>query len=126
MDYDPQAKAWSLMTKSHKGVVSVIRDLTLADARQLYERLDPWYGHHSTQHSIHRDYLKPGVFGAVSGGAGRSVSDGDIEVREVFGPPGWDRTEVDAWGGEWPKITTIWCDDKWEPIDPQPELREAS
>lgn len=119
---DPNQRAWSLMTRSHGGMVSVLRDLTLAECRQTYERLDPWYGHHSVS------YESEGG-GSYSSG-GRSVNDGDIEVREVFGPSDWDSSEMSSWSS-WPTHELIKLDDprhhrnqpKVEPIRQQKSSR---
>lgn len=108
-DYDPNGPHWFIMTKARNGTVSVIRGLTLEEARRTYERLDPFYGMHSEQFSVHRDFLPEGTLMMLSGGAARWSQDSDIEIREVFGPPGWEGfDELD----HWPKITTIYTDDK--------------
>lgn len=112
MQYDPEKPSWSIMTKSRGGTVSVIKDLTLEQARRTYERLDEWYGMADTCMSVHPDFLQDGCSGMVSGGACRTCQDSDIEVREVFGPPGWDGFgpgEIERW----PKITTVYTDDKF-------------
>lgn len=101
-------RSWSIMTKSRGGAVSVIRDLTLDEARQTYERLDPWYGY--------RSFYKLWPDGICRGGASRTAEDGDIEIREVFGPPGWDRSEVSSWPS-WPKSTTVRVDEKGDVIE---------
>ncbi len=77
--FDPTLPHWWIMTKSEGGVVSVIRDLTLRQAQQIYNRFDPFYG------------LPP-----LSAGSGimMRVNDGDIVLREIFGPPGWPAKPV--------------------------------
>lgn len=111
MDYDPEKPLWSIMTKSRGGTVSVIRDLTLDQARRTYERLDPFYGQTEETLTVHKDFLEEGCIGMSSGGgACRTVSDGDIEVREVFGPPGWMWFDALNY---WPKFYPIYTDDKW-------------
>lgn len=84
---DEARRAWSILTKSRGGTVSVIRDLTLAECRQMYERLDPWYG-----------YSVAGDGEVVM----RHCQESDIEIREVFGPEDWDRSEMSTWQS-WPK-----------------------
>jgi hypothetical protein len=106
-EYDPTKPLWSIMTKSRGGTVSVIRDLTLDQVRRTYERLDPWYGMRSRQFSVHKDFLRDGVLAWSSGSAGRMAQDGDIEIREIFGPPGWQSLEDVE---QWPKVTTIYTD----------------
>jgi hypothetical protein len=109
--YDPEQPLWSIVTKSRDGTVSVVRDLTLEQVRRTYERLDPWYGMHSTQFTVHKDFQQEGRFAFSSGGCGRTSQSGDIEVREVFGPPGWGgftQGDIDSW----PKITHVFTDDK--------------
>jgi hypothetical protein len=88
-DWNPDEKHWSIMTKSRGGVVSVIRDLTLDEARKVYERLDPWYG----------------VVAYSGEGNSRHCQDSDIDVREVFGPPGWSQA-TDLRAAYWPRIAT--------------------
>lgn len=83
MDYDPALPSWSILTKSHGGTVSVIRDLTLEQARQIYERLDPWYGQVSFENE----------------GSSMGLHNGTIELRQVFGPPGWPPDMVHEWNG---------------------------
>lgn len=62
-----ERKDWSVMTVSHGGKVSLIPNLSLANAVRLYASVIPdrgsgWY----------------------------IVSDGDIDRREIIGPEGWD------------------------------------
>lgn len=91
--------AWSILTKTRGGTVSVLRDLTLAEAKQIYERLDSWFGVTQT--------IKVFPDGTNHyGGVGRHVQDGDIEIREVFGPPDWNVSEVNSWD-HWPKTRYI-------------------
>ncbi len=96
---DPSARYWTLMTKTEGGVVSILRELTLDECRQAYHRLNP-------------DYQRTYTNYATEGGGsmscdGRTIQDSDIAQREVFGPPGWDASEVDDWDEPWPKIRTI-------------------
>jgi len=109
-EYDPTKPLWSIMTKSRGGTVSVIKDLTEEQARKTYERLDPWYGQHSDYMKVHKDFLADGVLGSGYGfgvSTYRNLNDGDIEIREVFGPAGWKR-----FGGleHWPKTYAIYTD----------------
>jgi hypothetical protein len=96
------------MTKTRGGVVSILRDLTLAECRQAYMRLNPDYGMTYTSYEIEGG-------GSFSQG-GRRVSDGEVEIREVFGPADWDHAEIRGWDGEWPKFKTIKIAD---PLHPQ-------
>lgn len=97
-------RAWSLMTKTRKGVVSVLRDLTLDECRRIYHRLNPDYGHTYTS------YENENGSGSVSFG-GRHVSDNEMDIREVFGPPDWNSSEVRDWDKPWPKLLSIKLDD---------------
>lgn len=103
---DEGARHWSLMTKTRKGVVSILRELTLAECRGAYERLDPEYGR------VHFLYAAgPDGGGSGGGGWGRIVSGDEIDIREVFGPAEWDRAaEMEKWN-HWPKLETIEWDD---------------
>ncbi len=87
-DYAPNGQHWSIMTKSYGGTVSVVRGLTLDEARKTYERLDVFYGQIS--------YKERGNH--ASGGQGV------IEIREVFGPPGWSMDDLNA--QRWPRDPT--------------------
>lgn len=108
--FDASKPLWSIMTKSRGGAVSVVCGLTLAEAAKTYERLDPWYGFSDVSYQVHIDYLTDGCsFMSSGGGAHRIFSDGDIEIREVFGPEGW------TWFDEgsisrWPKTSIIYTD----------------
>lgn len=104
MNYDPDKPLWSIMTKSRGGTVSVIRDLTLAQARQMYERLDPAYGRHVRPLMVHKDFLPKKVTWSAIGGQGYDISDGDIEIREVFGPEGWESKDFLT------KVTFVYTD----------------
>lgn len=64
------ASNWHVLTKTENGTVSLIRNLPLATAVQIYQRLDPSRGRAS------------GQMYAVNGG--------DIRDRELIGPGGWD------------------------------------
>lgn len=108
-DYDPTQKDWSIMTKSRGGTVSVIRDLTEELAAKTYERLDPFYGQTCTLVSIHKDFLPENTYGAFSGAPWPTYNDGDIEVREVFGPPGW-KWFSKGMVKSWPIYKTVWAD----------------
>lgn len=87
-DFDPEGRHWSILTKSRGGVVSVIRDLTLAEVRSVYDRLNPWYG----------------LVAYKGDGVGRNTEESDIILREVFGPPGW--TMASLGGARWPRDAT--------------------
>lgn len=96
MAIDPTRKDWSLMVKTRNGTVSLLRDLTLAEVRSAYERLDPFYGdfYGPIQHM-------PGG-GWIRKGPTRLAEPGDVVQREVIGPAGWDRAEIETWD-RWPK-----------------------
>lgn len=127
-DYDPNAPLWSIMTKSHGGTVSVIRGLTLEEARKTYERLDPWYGSVSYIDRAEEERTRKWNEEHASSGAimlasfsthGRSISDGDIDIREVFGPAGWTTADMASWQ-HWPRRATEEeqaVHDKWQEAD---------
>lgn len=48
-------------------------------------------------------------------GDGPSVSSHEIDLREVFGPLDWDKSEVREWDAPWPKHVTIELDDPTHP-----------
>lgn len=104
--FDPESRAWSLMTKTRKGVLSILRDLTLAECRQAYHRLNPEYGQTHTMIVWE---------GGDASGLGRCVDDNEMEIREVFGPPDWDASEVSGWDDPWPKLHRIELDDPMHP-----------
>jgi hypothetical protein len=108
---DPNRRAWSLMTRSRGGTVSILRDLTLAECRQSYERLDPEFGCTTTLYERSQGSEEYHGRGRVI--VGREA-DGEIVQREVFGPDDWDRKEMEEWP-RWPKRECV----KWE--DPQHE-----
>ncbi|AMX93663.1 MULTISPECIES: hypothetical protein [Mesorhizobium] len=110
--YDPTQSLWSIMTKSRGGTVSVIRDLTLEQVSKTYERLDPWYGMKTESLMVHKDYLLADTLGIAFSGStsiGRHESDGDIEIREVFGPAGWSGFNAGD-VGRWPRLYAIFTD----------------
>lgn len=103
---DEGLRAWSLMTRTHKGVVSILRDLTLYECREAYQRLDPDYG------QVIRSYEGRSSSGGFT--MGGSYSD-RIEQREVFGPPGWEAdVEMRLWL-HWPRYEFIKFDDPRHP-----------
>lgn len=107
--FDASKPLWSIMTKSRGGTVSVIRGLTLVEAAKTYERLDPWYGVSDVSYQVHTDFLPDGC--SFMGGcwSHRICSDGDIEIREVFGPEGWTRFDEGSIT-HWPKRTIVYTD----------------
>ncbi len=105
MTFDPTKPHWSIMTKAMNGQVSILRDLTLDEARRTYERLSPQYGH------TVRQFRHPS--GTVSSSDFHLCSDGDIEIREVFGPPDWDGV---LGADSWPKFETIDVDENGNPL----------
>src|SRR6267154_3383010 len=66
-------KNWHLVTVSHGGTVSFIRNLSLTEVIQVRDRLDPLFG----------VTIPPG-------GLMRYCQDSDIEKKEILGPPEWD------------------------------------
>jgi hypothetical protein len=95
-------KAWSILTKTRKGVVSVLRDLTLVEAKNIYQRLNPEFGSSNV-------FYQTGE-GCGYSGAMRSVSDNEIDLREVFGPEDWDRSEIREWDKGPDKILVDYSD----------------
>lgn len=134
--WDPTQPHWSIMTKSHGGTVSIVRDLTLEQARQTYERLDPWHGEviyidreNERRTKEWNDSHKGSgtvMMGSSSSGRSRSVSNGDIDIREVFGPPGW--TMADLGAQYWPRMATpeeqAVDDERQERMRPMREAQE--
>ena len=114
---DVSQRHWSLLTKTAKGVVSIVRDLSLDECKQAYERLDPRYGYTQRQYEA-----SDGP--SFSCGGGMRMGDSYIKLREVFGPPGWDRSEMDSWPS-WPKFETIPLDDPRNPYGKKPESKTA-
>jgi hypothetical protein len=90
--HDPVGRHWTLMTKTYNGVVSILKELTEAEAKAAYTRLDPWYGRvRFKSRGDPSDHMV--IVGSPS----------DIEMREVFGPPGW---KMDASWHPWPRQAT--------------------
>ena len=110
---DVNARHWSLMTKTRKGHVSILRDLTLYECKEAYVRLNPEYGHTYTSYeSDDPDTRPPGSLGGSTSFGGRIVSADEIDLREVFGPSVWDISEVSSWD-VWPKHDYIkWNDER--------------
>ena len=109
---DETARHWSLVTKTRKGVLSILRDLTLSECRHIYDRLSPKYG--VTQ--VWYEAKDPAETDSGCGGysswssGGFASTDDKIEIREVIGPPGWDSSEVESWDA-WPRHEYIaWSD----------------
>jgi hypothetical protein len=108
---DPNRRSWSLMTRSRGGTVSVLRELTLSECRQAYERLNPGYGHTVEFYERAEGSEEFHSHGRVS--TGRDA-DGEIVQREVFGPDDWSPDEMRDWP-HWPKHEYIkWDDPKHE------------
>lgn len=99
-------RAWSLLTKTRGGVVSVLRELTLAECKKIYQRLNPNYGVTYTSYEADGG----GTFSCDF----RTMSDGEVDIREVFGPDGWDHKEVRGWD-EWPKHRLVKTTDPQHP-----------
>lgn len=123
---DANARAWSLLTKTRDGVVSILRELTLDECRRSYQRLNPEYGF---TYVFYENPRAIGSFGTVgppttmSGDNGHGGSIGclgpsrgkeTIELREVFGPPNWDHSEISEWD-EWPRREYIAVGDSRHP-----------
>lgn len=111
--YNPDSKSWSIMTVTNGGTVSRIGDLTLREAVQMYNRLNPHYGRHATSYCVHKDYLPSGFSGMSGGGGGFAfqVDNSTMKVIEVFGPEGWPGIHSENIEN-WPKYDTVWTDDK--------------
>jgi hypothetical protein len=94
VDYDETARVWRILTKTHKGLVSIIKDLDAPTARQVYQRLKP------EEHP--KDYInlpKNESFGWCQGV--RTLRDNDITQVDVLGPENW---YLDPWRGVTPRI----------------------
>lgn len=61
---------WHVLTKTHSGTVSMVRNLPLAEAVRVYEALDPHRGR--------------------SGNYTFTIGPGYVEFREILGPAEWD------------------------------------
>lgn len=72
MTVDIESKNWHVLTKTRNGTVSMIRNLSLAEAVNVSTRLSPSFG------------MEPGQTYM------RNVQDSDIELNEILGPEGWD------------------------------------
>lgn len=90
---DPKRRDWTLITKSRGGTVSILKELTLAEALATYERLDQMYG---------QTYRVPKNVNSYSYG-GRICADGDIELRQIVGPEGWTMPPTP----QWPKFVKV-------------------
>lgn len=111
--YDPSKPDWSILTKSRGGHVSVVRNLTELEAKKTYERLDPYYGQHMTT------YVSPNGTSVTSGGS-CFADDGQIVLREVFGPPEWKGfTDLESW----PKYRIIKVDELGNLLSPETPLK---
>lgn len=101
MTFDQTARKWSIVTKSKSGIVSYVRDLHLEDARSVYAALNPL-----------KNQVWQQFYYAIDGKTlpvPPTLQDGDIELRTVIGPEGWDSEEVLAWD-EWPKTYIFYVD----------------
>lgn len=116
-EYDPDALSWSLMTKTSKGVVSIVRGLTEREAAKAYFRLDPFYGQHEVVLAVHPDLQEDVGCVQASVGCDSVFTHGDwIEIKEVFGPPGWESFSEEL-RENWPKYTKVWTDPNGEILD---------
>jgi hypothetical protein len=103
------------LTIARNGTVSMLCDLTRADAARIYERLNPQYGVTITQQWQEAGDWMGGARAGMAGyytGPCPPMRDNDIMRREVFGPSGWDANEVEKWDGNWPKFARIEKDAK--------------
>lgn len=100
-----ERRAWALLTKARNGTVSILRDLTLAECRQSYQRLNPNYG--QTRLTYEGDECYISHYNSIGGA--------EIELREAFGPEDWDRAEVATWDAPWPKWELIKLSDPRHP-----------
>lgn len=109
-----EPRHWSLMTRTRKGVVSILRDLTEREAAQVYESLDPYRG------QTVESYVRRRADGTTTYGSNNyhaAVGDGEIEQREVFGPAGWKWFPEEIAPQSWPKFVTVECDENGMPLD---------
>lgn len=83
MAFDPERRDWSLLTISNKGTVSLLRNLTLAQVKEVYMRLDPF----RDAYAVVDEKGSGPIYGVNN----------TIKQREVFGPQGWDDSEVRDW-----------------------------
>lgn len=95
---DPERRDWALLTKCG-GVVSILKQLTLAEARAAYERLDPFYGQTLTYYEASPDGEHP----MQEAGRGSMSA---CDLRDVIGPEGWDASEMMTWE-RWPQSITV-------------------
>lgn len=107
--FDPEKPLWSLLTKSRGGTVSILRGLTLREAKAAYNSLSRDYGREILcyRNEAGDGWLSVGSQGSISFGD----NSGEIVLREVFGPEGWDFKDVAAYWDEWPKFVEIEWDD---------------
>ena len=110
---------WSLMTVSHKDVVSVIRDLSEGECKKFYQSLLMDYG------DIHYSYENDeGKYVMYPSGWSPGNFNNSMKQMEIFAPEGVDvkRTTME-WGMEWPKFENIpKTDPRW--IDVHKTIKE--
>lgn len=130
MTYDPEKPLWSLMTKSRNGNVSIIKGLTLREAAKAYERLNRDYGRSYVYLKVHDAFKHLPIKGTEyqryiehSRYMGRTYGDGDIDLKHVFGPEGWEDFGPDDLE-TWPKEIIIFTDNEGEILPDEYQLPE--
>lgn len=81
--FDPTRKDWSLITKSYGGTVSILRNLTLREATELRERLNPFQTSYGPCADAGISYVAAGMSRTLRN------DDGDLEEFIILGPEGW-------------------------------------
>jgi len=64
---DPSQKSWHVLVQTRNGTVSMIKNLTRAEATQVHNRLDPW------------KHMQPGIFMRV-------CQDSDVTLLQIIEP----------------------------------------
>jgi len=90
-------REWSLVTVTHKGTVSILRNLDTYTAREAYKRLRP--------DKRPEKIIWPACGGlSWSGGYSHSINENAIAKVEIIGPAGQD---LDPWFGVAPRIVDL-------------------
>lgn len=104
MTYDPERKDWSILTITAKGVISLLRELSLAEAEKIYERLLLGYNKYEITYDLpdNKTYTNYVYHGYIN----------EINKIEVLGPEGWNADIViSVWAYKWPKYKRLTVDD---------------
>ena len=86
MNYDETETCWHILTVTHGGTVSILRNLDAPTARQAYRNLCP--------DERPTEYLNMPKGGFMTGG--RSLSNGTITQVHILGPEG---AKLEPWRG---------------------------